>query len=226
MSDVQNGSITASWNGVLPAIAGSFVQLQGFSFKPLTQGTSREDASLGIAISGTWTATLQFEASIDGTVFFPIAAFPALGVTAVHATSTTVNGNWIADTEGLRIIRIRCSAYTSGTAVIDLVSSISGVSVATSGCVTGPYVFSNITTVSNTTLKTGSGVLHAITFNKPVATGVIQVSDATSKTTPIIGTITVPASPMPVTLIYDAQFNVGLNIDVATAAQDITVCWK
>lgn len=92
--------------------------------------------------------------------------------------------------------------------------------------VEGPYSYANITTAVNTQVKTGAGVLYAISFNKPVATGVIQISDAASKTTPTIGTITVPASPQPVTLFYNTVFSTGLNIDVATAAQDITVLYK
>lgn len=87
------------------------------------------------------------------------------------------------------------------------------------------YSFLNITAAAPTTtvVRTGSGILHSITFNKPVATGVVTVYDNTAASGTIIGTITVPANPMPVTLVYDARFENGLTIVTATAAQDITV---
>lgn len=87
------------------------------------------------------------------------------------------------------------------------------------------YSFTNITAAAPTTtvVRTGSGILHSITFNKPVATGVITIYDNTAASGTLIGTITIPASPMPVTLTYDARFETGLTIVTATAAQDITV---
>ena len=87
------------------------------------------------------------------------------------------------------------------------------------------WQYKNITTTTTTLVKTGKGMLHSITFNKPVATGTVELDDAITNTTPIIGTITVPASPMPVTLVYDIAFTNGLSITTAVAAQDITVAY-
>ncbi len=85
----------------------------------------------------------------------------------------------------------------------------------------------NITAAAPTTtvIKNGNGILHTITCNKPVATGVITIYDNTAASEAVIGTITVPASPMPVTLTYDITFNVGLCIVTSVAAQDITVTY-
>ncbi len=95
---------------------------------------------------------------------------------------------------------------------------------------TGPavgYSFTNITAAAPTTtaVKTGAGILHKITFNKPVATCVVTVYDNTAASGTVIATITVPASPMPVTLTYNAAFGTGLTITTATAASDITVTY-
>lgn len=83
----------------------------------------------------------------------------------------------------------------------------------------------NITLAAPTTtvVKSGSGALHTIVFNKPVATGVVTIYDNTSAAGTVIGTITVPASPQPFTLTYDCALTTGLTIVTATAAQDITV---
>ena len=88
------------------------------------------------------------------------------------------------------------------------------------------YSYSNVTTAVSAPIKTSGGFLHSITFNKPVATGTVIIADVTSAfATTIIGTITVPASPQPVTLFYDIEFASGLSLVVGTAAQDITVSY-
>jgi len=78
---------------------------------------------------------------------------------------------------------------------------------------------------TTTVIKSGSGILHSITFNKPVATGVITIYDNTAGSGTKLGTITIPANPQPMTLIYDLTFSTGLTIVTATAAQDITVTY-
>lgn len=90
---------------------------------------------------------------------------------------------------------------------------------------TGTWAYSNITTQTTTLLKTGPGILHSVTFNKPIATGTIELDDAITNTSPIIGTITTPTGPFPVTLIYDVEFKVGLSITTGTANQDITIAF-
>ncbi len=92
---------------------------------------------------------------------------------------------------------------------------------------TGPavgYSFLNITGQATAVVKTGTGILHTITFNKPTATAVVTFYDAVTATNPI-GAITVPTSPMPVTLTYDAAFTTGLTVVTATASSDITVTY-
>lgn len=93
-----------------------------------------------------------------------------------------------------------------------------------SGAPVGWY-YKSITGQATTLVKTGGGVLHSITFNKPTATGTVKIDDALTDTTPVIGTITVPASPQPVTLFYDVVFNTGLTIVTGVADQDITVAY-
>ena len=78
---------------------------------------------------------------------------------------------------------------------------------------------------TTTLVKSGAGVLHTITLNKPVATGVITVYDALTATGTPKAIITVPANPQPSTLTYDVEFGTGLCIVTATAAQDITVSY-
>ncbi|MDE1941313.1 MAG: hypothetical protein KGI66_04295 [Patescibacteria group bacterium] len=82
----------------------------------------------------------------------------------------------------------------------------------------------NITAqTAGTQIRTGAGVLHTLTFNKPVATAVVTLYDGTSTSGKVLGTITTPASPQPCTLTYDAYFDTGLFVVLATADEDITI---
>ena len=89
----------------------------------------------------------------------------------------------------------------------------------------GIWQYTNITTQTTTLVKTGAGILHTITFNKPVATGTCEFDDAITHTNPM-GTITTPTNPLPVTLYYDVEFVTGLSITTGTASQDITIAWN
>lgn len=90
---------------------------------------------------------------------------------------------------------------------------------------TGVWNYTHISTTTTTLIKTGTGILHSITFNTPVATGTVESDDALTNTTPIIGKTTTATGTNPTTLIYDVVFNTGLSITTGTAAQDITVAW-
>ena len=95
---------------------------------------------------------------------------------------------------------------------------------------TGPavgYSFRNIVAAAptTTTVRTGAGILHTLTVNKPVASSVITIYDNTAASGTVIGTVTLPATLLSdaFTLTYDAAFSTGLTIVTATGASDITV---
>lgn len=79
---------------------------------------------------------------------------------------------------------------------------------------------------TGTSIRSGQGILHSITLNKPTATSVITVYDNTAASGTKIATITVPASPQPVTLTYDVNYYTGLEVVMATADSDITLSYS
>lgn len=87
-----------------------------------TTATLNGAATATVYISGTWSATVQFEGSTDGTNYYSVNATPVTGGAPV--TSTAANGQWQVSTGGLANLRARVSAYTSGTVVIAVRSSI------------------------------------------------------------------------------------------------------
>lgn len=75
-------------------------------------------SSAVVTISGTFSATVQFEASGDSANFVNVNAFPlpTLGSGAVQ--SATAGGQWVVPIAGYQVLRVRCSAFTSGTALV------------------------------------------------------------------------------------------------------------
>ena len=87
------------------------------------------------------------------------------------------------------------------------------------------FDYVNITGTATTVVKATPGFLHAITFNNPVATSVVTLYDNSAASGTKIGTITVPASPQPLTLFYDIATSTGLTVVTATASSDITISY-
>lgn len=67
---------------------------------------------VGIQLTGTWSATVTFQASIDGTNYVSILAENV--TTGAEAATTTANGIYRITCVGLRYIRLNVTAYTSG----------------------------------------------------------------------------------------------------------------
>jgi hypothetical protein len=77
----------------------------------------KDAASSVIQLSGTWTATVQFEASTgsgpSGSPFTAITGTPVAGTGAV--SSATANGAWRFNVSSVYVIRARVSSYGGGT---------------------------------------------------------------------------------------------------------------
>lgn len=90
------------------------------------------------------------------------------------------------------------------------------------------YSFVNITTQTTTVVKSGIGVLKRITFNRPLANGVVTLYNNTAASGELIGTITFPATLLSdiKDRVYEAEFDTGLTIVTSGATQDITVIYR
>lgn len=101
-------------------------------------------------------------------------------------------------------------------------------SVDTSGALRtiSPFLNNNITTLTTTTVKSGSGLLHAIVINtKGTTASTATIFDNTVGSGTKIGTLDTTAATG--TLLYDTVFATGLTIVTATGvAPDITVVYK
>lgn len=79
-------------------------------------------AAWACQITGTFVGTVVWEATIDGTNYFSI---PVMNLaTEIHVLSTTAPGVFTGEVAAFRRMRVRCSAYTSGTITVALRSTL------------------------------------------------------------------------------------------------------
>lgn len=123
--------------------------------------------SLSLQLSGTFTATLQFEASINGTVW-----------TSINSTSqqsnATAPGLWQFTLSGTQLFRVRASAYTSGTVVVNI-----GVT-AVNGWFAGPLLSS----FNAFDQATANGKNLVLQLNEPVSWAPLIGMSETNNTAP------------------------------------------
>jgi len=78
-------------------------------------------ATVAVEVTGTWSATLEFDATIDGTNWYPIQCYQSTttGVQSI-GTTTTTNGLFVIPAAGAKEVRVNPTAYVSGTAVVTM----------------------------------------------------------------------------------------------------------
>ena len=154
-----------------------------------------------VVVTGTWVATLQFEGTLDGTNWFALNV-QAQGSTA-FVTSATANGQWSVP-YALLGLRVRASAYTSGTATVNMVvtsaargggggggaggGTINNLAIFTAATTLGDYAGTTACTNQFMTTLSAAGaatcasvaLASAVTGTLPIANG---GSNATSFTT-------------------------------------------
>ena len=72
-------------------------------------------------VTGTWAGTITFEVSLDGTNYVAQACKRSAETNATTLVTTkTTNGVASLSTVGVPFFRLRMSAYTSGTATVEI----------------------------------------------------------------------------------------------------------
>lgn len=138
------GNITV--NGSTCAVTNACVIIQ------LPNSLSSPNGSLAVGLSGTWSATVQFEKSVDGVVWVA-----ALSTDASPVSSATSNIQPQFSSGGYNYFRVRCSAYSSGTVAVTIQTSPSSARGGGSGGGGANTALSNLASVAiNTTLLPGA----------------------------------------------------------------------
>lgn len=135
---VTVGTSDASATGSLTAAA------QAVTISPINGA-----GSAGVSISGTFSATVVPEATVDGTNWFTVSmSTPGL---STAQTSATAPGNWTVALAGYSGFRIRCSAFTSGSVTVAIRTSTgSGGNQITAPLPNGTNTIGAVTVASNT----------------------------------------------------------------------------
>jgi hypothetical protein len=83
-------------------------------------GQGSSGATVGFDIAGTYVGTLSFEFTIDDVNWFPVVAHltgPS-GFPGPTVLTTTTTGRYAVSAHGYSQVRVRMSAYTSGSAMV------------------------------------------------------------------------------------------------------------
>jgi hypothetical protein len=70
-----------------------------------------------VQLTGTWSGTAQFEATVDGSLWFSMPV-STVAVSPVVVTSATANGRWTFAPAGYAQVRVRFSALASGNPIV------------------------------------------------------------------------------------------------------------
>lgn len=73
---------------------------------------------VAVQVTGTFTATITFEASVDGTNYVAFNMTPSNSGT--DASTATAAGAFTKSTGAFSAFRARCSAYSSGSPVVTI----------------------------------------------------------------------------------------------------------
>lgn len=118
-----------------------------------------------VDVRGTFSATLNMEATIDGTNYFSIPVF--VPTTEIWQVNITAAGSYVGHLpSGCKKVRVRCSAYTSGAAIVALRGS-TGDNIVYAKPIPATVAVTNTgaaaAAVTLTLAAPGAGLFHYIT---------------------------------------------------------------
>lgn len=125
-------------------------------------------ASCMVDLRGTFSGTFEVAGTVDGTnwIAIPVRGVNIAAIGYVAAITGTAAGVWIGGCLGYRKVRIRCTAYTSGSAVAYLSTSLApdrapqNIATTTIGTAVGAAAAS----VTLTLAAPGAGLRQYLTY--------------------------------------------------------------
>lgn len=103
--------------------AGTITALNGAVEADVARGIG----ALGIQLSGTWVATLEFQGRVNATGWVPIRVWDVAN--RVLVTQATANGLFAVAAGHLNAVRVVAVAFTSGTVQVDVIATRGGAAV-------------------------------------------------------------------------------------------------
>lgn len=234
----QPTAATATWTAATAINTASAISTVGIGTVTVTSVETGTTTTAG---------ALTFEV-FDGTNWWAVTGQQINSYT-VQSNYTLVNATnvaWQFDVAGFQQFRVRLSTAITGTGSPQVVLITQPMAASNSvtpsvgwaqrldpvnDAVTNyqfGHSYSNITTATTTTVKSGAGVLLGVNVNTLVASATITVYDNTAGSGTKIGTITLPSTitgddPIPISL--GIAFTTGLTL-VTSGLTDLTVSYR
>ncbi len=204
----SNGSGTMFLNAGLPAssntigaVKSAIVQQATANLTALNQAltlTMQGEAAMAVQLTGTWTATVTFEASLDNvnwtTINVQRAGDNIISQTVINSTNNDV---YRIGCSGFLFVRARCSAFTSGTIVV-----------------TGATSFASATAILAAPIPAGANIIGKV--------GIDQTTPGTTNLVAIAANQTVNVTQINGNNSLSGNGTVGLGAQRMTIASDST----
>jgi len=124
-------------------------------------------STVSLDMRGTFSATVGLEGSVDGTNWVSIPARPVNIASIAYALGFTAAGAYVAKCAAYRLVRARCTAFTSGSVTATVVAQNGLLDDSLQGMVT-PTLSTTVGTAGTATTLTiaspGAGLRHYLTY--------------------------------------------------------------
>lgn len=124
-------------------------------------------ATVTLDLRGTFSMKVEVAGTIDGTNWIPIPVRPVNVAAVAFVAAATAAGAWVGQCAGYRMVRARCTAYTSGSATTTLAANNAQYDNLLFGPVTsgiGTTVGASGAATTLTLAAPGAGLRHYITY--------------------------------------------------------------
>lgn len=127
-------------------------------------------STVTLDMRGTFSLTVEVAGTVDGANWTPIPMLPvnAAGKSYLAVIAGTAGGTWIGFCAGYRRVRVRCTAYTSGTATATLATAVGNQDLLVSAAAITSGVGTTLGTAGAATTLTlaapGAGLRHYLTY--------------------------------------------------------------
>ena len=126
-------------------------------------------SSVSVDLRGTFSMTLEVAGTVDGTNYtlIPVRPVNLASIAYVAAITGTATGTWVGKCAPFRSIRIRCTAYTSGGAIVTIAGDTAALDDSLQGMVTATTVTATGAASAGVTLtlpSPGAGLRQYLTY--------------------------------------------------------------
>ena len=149
-------------------------------------------STVSLDLRGTFNLTVEVSGTIDGTNWTAIPIKPINQASKVYLLSLagSTQGSWFGPCNGYRQVRVRCTAFTSGSAATTLIASNTVMDVPFDAALTsnlGTNTGAAGAAVTLTLAAPGTGLRHYVTYLRILR---FATAALTAAATPVIVTTT------------------------------------